>query len=440
MYLSEIAEITKGKLVNLQRDRKVKKFVIDSRKIEEGSFFVPLKGQNFDGHQFIEDSLKKGAVGYFSEFPQKNKNGILVNNSLEALKEVGIYKRNQLSKAIGITGTSGKTTTKELLKLVLSQFFSVYGTEGNYNNEIGVPLTLSNIPEKTEIGIFELGASKKGDIKNLSSIVKQDISVLTTVGHGHSEKFGSFKDILEGKGEIFLQQEFSVLPEFFLPYYEGMLFDYITFGETSDADIQILDVVISDLGTEGTIKYKKDKIRLKIPVYHKSIFENIGAVSGVLYGLDLDPIKSLKILEEKFQGIEGRVKNIKNGNLTIIDDTYNANPISVKNAVYTLNQLNGNKILVLGDMLELGEYSKKLHRDIGKEILNTKIENVFLYGEEVKEIYEVLREKKNVKIFESKNKLSDEISKLSKTDKCFVWIKGSRSMKMEEVVKNLLEG
>ncbi len=440
MYLSEIAEITKGKIINLQKDKRVNKFVIDSRKVKEGDFFVPLKGQNFDGHQFIEESLRKGAYGYFSEIPIKVENGILVNNSLEALKEIGRFKRSKLSKVVGITGTSGKTTTKELLKLVLSQFFSVYGTEGNYNNEIGVPLTLSNIPDNTEIGVFELGASKKGDIKELSSIVKQDISVLTAVGHGHNEKFGTFKDIVEGKGEIFLQHKFAVLPEFFLPYYEGMLIDYLTFGETHDADIQILDVVITDEGTEGVIKYKKDKIKLRIPVYHKTIFHNIAAVSGVLYGLDINPISSLRIIEESFQGIEGRVRNIKKGKLTIIDDTYNANPISVKNAVATLDQLKGNKILVLGDMLELGQFSKKLHREVGQEIINTDIENIFLYGDEVKEIHNLLKGKKNVKLFDNKKEIAEEIIKLNGTDKTFVWVKGSRSMKMEEVIKIILEG
>jgi len=440
MYLSEIAEITKGKLINLKKDKKVKKFVIDSRKAEQGSFFVPLKGENADGHQFIDNSIEKGAVGYFSELPLKISNGVLVENNLNALTEIGKHKRNQLSKVIGITGTTGKTTTKELLKLVLSQFYSVYGTEGNYNNEIGVPLTLSNIPENAEVGVFELGASKKGDIERLSSIVEQDISVLTTVGHGHNEKFGSFKDIVEGKGEIFLQHEFAVLPEFFLPYYEGLLIDYITFGNTEDSDIKILDVKITDEGTEGIIKYKKDQIKLKIPVFHKGIFENIAAVSGVLYGLDLNPISSLKVIEENFEGIEGRVKNFKKGKFTIIDDTYNANPVSVKNAIHTLNQLKGSKILVLGDMLELGEYSKELHREIGKEILNTNIQNVFLYGNDVKEIYQILNGKRNVKLFENKNEISDEILKLSDGTQTFTWVKGSRSMKMEEVVKNLLEG
>jgi UDP-N-acetylmuramoyl-tripeptide--D-alanyl-D-alanine ligase len=440
MYLSEIAEITKGKLINLQKDRKIDRFVIDSRKVKENSFFVPLKGKNFDGHQFIEDSLKNGAVGYFCERHIRNRNGILVDNSLESLKEIGKYKRKKLSKVIGITGTSGKTTTKELLNLVLSQFNSVYATEGNYNNEIGVPLTLSNIPENAEIGVFELGASKKGDIENLSSIVEQDISVLTTVGHGHSEKFGTFQDIVEGKGEIFLNHKFAVLPEFFLPFYESMLTDYITFGTTADADIQILNVEITDEGTEGIIKFKKDKIKIKVPIFHKNIFESISAVSGVLYGLDLNPISSLKIIEEKFQGIEGRVKNFKKKNLTIIDDTYNANPVSVKNAIHTLNQLNGKKVLVLGDMLELGKYSKKLHRELGEEILNTEIENVFLYGDETKEIYEVLKEKRNVKLFENKEKILDEILKLSNGTQMFIWVKGSRSMKMEEVVNNILEG
>ena len=440
MYLTEIAEIVGGKLVSLERDIKVKEFIIDSRKAKEGTFFVPLKGTNHDGHEFISNAVEKGATGYFSERTSNIPNGILVENNLKALTEVGKFKRKKLSKVIGITGTTGKTTTKELLKLVLSENFNVYGTEGNYNNEIGVPLTLSNIPENTEIGVFELGASKKGNIKNLSSIVKQDIAVLTNVGHGHNEKFGSFKDIVEGKGEIFLNHQFAVLPEFLLPYYESYVFDYVTFGYETDSDIQILDVKITENGTEGIIKYKKDQIKLKIPVFHKNIFENIAAVSGVLIGLGLNPISPLKIIEERFKGIEGRVKHFKKDNLTIIDDSYNANPVSVKNAIHTLNQLKGNKILVLGDMLELGNYSQELHREVGREILKTDIKNVFLYGKEVKEIFDILKGKKDVKLFENKNDISEEIKNNLNGNSSFIWIKGSRSMKMEDIVNNLLEG
>jgi len=148
----------------------------------------------------------------------------------------------------------------------------------------------------------------------------------------------------------------------------------------------------------------------------------------------------LKIIEESFEGVEGRVKNFKKGKITIIDDTYNANPVSVKNAIHTLNQLKGNKVLVLGDMLELGEYSKELHREIGNEILNTDIQNIFLHGNDVREIYQVLNGKRNVKLFENKDEISSEILKLSNGTQTFTWVKGSRSMKMEEVVKNLLEG
>ncbi len=218
MDIKDIAKITSGRLINPEQTQKIEKFIIDSRKAQKGTFFVPLKGKNTDGHNFIKNALEKGSVGYFSEKEVSFSNGILVNNTLDALTKVGKYKRKSLQKAVGITGTAGKTTTKELLKLVLSQFFKTYGTEGNYNNQIGLPLTLSNIPENTEIGVFELGANKKGDISDLVNILEPDITVLTTVGDAHNEGFGTFKDIVEAKGEIFNTGEFAVLPEFFLPY------------------------------------------------------------------------------------------------------------------------------------------------------------------------------------------------------------------------------
>ncbi len=437
MDIKDIAKITNGRLINPEQPQKIEKFIIDSRKAQKETFFVPLKGENTDGHNFIQNALENGSVGYFSEKEVSFPNGILVDNTLDALTKVGKYKRNNLQKAVGITGTAGKTTTKELLKLVLSQFFKTYGTEGNYNNHIGLPLTLSNIPENTEIGVFELGANKKGDISELVNILEPDITVLTTVGDAHNEGFGTFKDIVEAKGEIFDTGEFAVLPEFFLPYYESKLINYITFGTESDADIQISDVKITDIGIKGTIKYKKEKIILEIPTFNKAIFHNIGAVAGVLYALGLDPLKPLKILED-FKEIEGRFKTINKGNLTIIDDTYNSNPLSLKNLIDVLNAFKEKKVIVIGDMLELGQHSEKLHREIGQYLLSSNIDKIYLYGDEVKFIKDVIGNKKDLKHFPSKKELSKDLLKEIKNENAVIGIKGSRGMKMEDVVNHLL--
>ena len=429
MNIKQILEITKGKPLNVSNlSTEVSSFTIDSRKKQKNSFFVPLKGSKFDGHLFIEDSLKNGSVGFFTEKPVVFKNGILVENNLKALTQVGIYKRNKLSKAIAITGTSGKTTVKELLSFLLKNFFPTYSTSGNYNNEIGVPLTLANIPENTRIGVFELGAGKIGDITYLSQMVRQDISVLTSVGHGHTEKFGSYENVLKGKGEIFDFSQFAVLPEQLKNFYRKKLKKYITFGE--NGDISYKNVYVSEYGTSGEIFYKNEKIKITVPVYNRAVFKNIAAVAGVLYFLDINPLKHLKLFEE-FSPPKGRGNIIKNGNLTIIDDTYNANPLSVENAIKTISSIKGKKIIVLGDMLELGEYSEKLHREVGKLLRESPIDYLFFYGEKMKFAFE---EAGRGKWFSKKEEIAKEIKNISSKEKVFVLVKGSRGMKMEDVI------
>ena len=439
MKIKDILEITNGKGINLKSpDKNISRFCIDSRKIKKGDFFVPLVGEKFDGHNFIRDSLEKGAVGYFTEKESFNyPNGILVNSTLQALIDIGIYKRKKLKSAIAITGTAGKTTTKEVAKFVLSKFFKTYGTTGNFNNQIGLPLTLANIEEGSEIGIFELGASKIGDIEELVDISNPDIRVLISVGYGHTEGFKSYEGVLKGKGEIFIDSDKNVLPFSLNRYYK--LNKAIMFGEEREADINIGNVKISKDGTYGIISYKNEKIELSIPVFNRAIFYNISAVAGILYYLGINPIRSLSILKE-FQLPAGRGKLIKLKNLQIIDDSYNANPLSVENAIKTLNMIPTKKVLILGDMLELGELSEKLHRDIGKLILKTDIDTVFLYGNDTKYIFDEIENYKQAFYFNNKKVMVNKILDYLNKNREFktILIKGSRGMKMEEVLESLI--
>ena len=439
MRLKEILEITEGKGINIKSpDKEISKFCIDSRKIKKDDFFVPLIGEKFDGHNFIKDSLEKGAIGYFTEKDNINyPNGILVNNTLEALKKIGRYKRNRLNYTVGITGTAGKTTTKELAKFVLSQFFKTYATVGNFNNQIGLPLTLANIEEGSKLGIFELGASKIGDIKELVEMFNPDIRVLISVGYAHTEGFGSYEGVLKGKGEIFIESDKNILPFRLNQYYR--LDKAITFGEEKEADIRITDVKITKEGTSGVISYKNESIRLTLPLFNRSIFYNISAISGILYYLDINPVKPLSVLKN-FELPAGRGKLIRLKDFQIIDDSYNANPLSVENAIKSLNMIPTKKILILGDMLELGELSEKLHRDIGKLILKTDIDTVFLYGSETKYIYDEIKKDRLAFYTDNKKELTDKLISYLNRDKNFktILIKGSRGMKMEEVLHKLI--
>ncbi|WP_028950799.1 UDP-N-acetylmuramoyl-tripeptide--D-alanyl-D-alanine ligase [Sulfurihydrogenibium subterraneum] len=431
MRLTDLAKVVEGQILNFERDLEVNSFTIDSRKSSEGGVFIPLKGTT-DGHNYIEDALNRGSVGYLTEKSLNFKNGILVKDTYQALKKIAIYKRKSIDTVVGITGSSGKTSTKELLNFVLSKFYKTHSTSGNYNNEIGVPLTLSNTPENTHIAIIEMGAGKVGDIDYLNEIVNPDVAVLVSVGHAHVEKFGSFENIIKGKGEIFNKAHYHVLPFDLLHHYKDKLKKFITFGE--EGDIKVYGIRITPEGTAGKIAYKNQVLDLTIPIFNKGVFKNTGAVAGVLYHLGLDPIKSLEVLKD-FSQIEGRGKILKIGNITIIDDSYNANPLSVKNAIETLNEIPTVKVLVLGDMLELGKESEKLHRNIAREIVKTNIDYVFLYGEETKYIKQDLEGKKPV-IYADKKEIAYQIKKLENLNPT-VLIKGSRGMKMEEVIKYL---
>ena len=433
MKISDIAKITGAKTHKI-KDMNIKRFIINSKEAKSGDFFVPLKGSKLDGHDFIEDALNKGAYGSFSSKDIKKENILLVEDTLKALTNVAKYKRKSISTVIGITGTSGKTTTKELANLILSQHFKVSSTLGNYNNHIGLPLSLANCKTNSQVGIYELGTSQKGDIKYLMDILTPDIGVLTSVGYAHTQGFKSFEDIVYEKGEIFKDTKSAVLPDNLLPYYEADLPpDYITFGIEEDADIVISNIKISIDGTYGEIKYKNEKIKLKIPVINEAIFMNLAAVSGILYHLGLNPIKNLTPAEN-FSGIKGRGKLIKTKHLSIIDDSYNANPLSVYNAIKTLSKLKGKKILVLGDMLELGDLSKKLHKEIGTIINRADIDEIILYGEETKYTKQEIKNKP-VYHFTQKEEI---IKKLQHEKNAIILIKGSRGMKLEEVIEELI--
>ncbi|MEZ0323376.1 MAG: UDP-N-acetylmuramoyl-tripeptide--D-alanyl-D-alanine ligase [Hydrogenothermaceae bacterium] len=432
MKFSEVAKILNGELLNFKEDFEVSEFSIDSRKVKADSVFVPLKG-NRDGHQFIEDALKNGAKAYLSENRLNFPNGVIVQDSYKALIEIGIYKRRQTDIIIGITGSSGKTSTKELLNFVLKYHFKTYATSGNLNNEIGVPLTLANIPKDTEIAIVEKGAAKKDDIKYLMEITKPDIGVLTSLAKAHIERFGSFENIVITKGQIFDGVKYGVLPSDLIHHYEDKEVDFITYGK--EGLIKISELKIVEDGTEGVICYKSDRIKLKIPIYNIGTFVNIGAVAGVLYTLGLDPIRNLEVLRD-FKGFEGRgdIKHI--GRYLIIDESYNANPLSVKNSIYSFEKIGGIKVYILGDMLELGEHSKDLHVEVAKTFEESKIDYILLYGNEVKHIYNYLKDKKNVVLFEDKRDMVKFIKNIE-GPQIKILVKGSRGMKMEEVIEYL---
>lgn len=432
MKLSQIAKITNAK-ARIKKDCFINKFVIDSKEVSIGDFFVPLKGSKVDGHQFIEDAFKKGACGSFSSKNINLENVLFVNDTLNALTEIARYKKNFIKTKIAITGTAGKTTTKELLAFSLSKFYEIYFTKGNFNNQIGLPLTLANVDKNYKYGIFELGASRKGDIKYLSKILEQDISIITNVGFGHIAGYKNFEELLTEKLSIIEPSKIAIVNENLKEYINK---EVLTFGYSQYVDAKVLESKLEGNGTYGKIKIDNKIFEIFFPFFNLKIIENSCVVFLIFKILEIDFYKLPEIFRE-FKPLKGRGNIEKIGNLSIIDDTYNANPNSVKNAIDTLNKVKGKKILILGDMLELGEYSKEKHEEIGEFILKSNIDEIYLYGEEVKYTYEILKNKKDVKLID-KAKISEELKKLK--DNYFVLIKGSRSMKMEEIIECLKGG
>lgn len=417
---------------------RVSKFSIDSRDLRGGEVFIALKGSKFDGHDFIKEAFEKGAIGVVSEKDinvPKGKFVIKVDSSLEALRKIASFKRKIFKgKVIGIAGSVGKTTTKELVAYLLSKVGKTYKTPGNLNSQIGLPLAIANAPLDVNFWVLEHGASKRGEIRKLIEITKPHVRLITTIGEEHLEGFGSVDNVIWGNGEMFcgLNNYFNaVIPHGIYNHYSFLPRAWvITFGKKGD--IFFDEFVINDGGTTLYISGEE----FFVPVPSVGMVENLLASFGVLKSLGYD-FKNFKGALRDFKSEKGRMEIICFRNFKVINDTYNANPPSMRNAIKSLNKFkNEKKILILGDMLELGEHSKALHREVG-ELLNTfKFYTVFFYGKEMIEAYKVYQGKKFYA--SSKSELIKLVKKSKKMLKDgLILLKGSRGMKLEEIIEVL---
>ena len=427
----ELARIIGGKLKG--QSIPVYKFSIDSRNIKKGEVFIAIRGSRFDGHDFINDAFQRGAIGVISEKeinPPEGKFAIRVNSSIESLKKIAKYKREKFKgKVVGVAGSAGKTTTKELIAHLLAVKGKVYKTPGNLNSQIGLPLAVANAPLNVDFWVLELGASRLGEVKKLTHIVLPHIRVITSLGEEHLEGFGSFENVIRGNGEIFeywLDDSIAVIPTYAQKYY-SYLKKYITIGKKGDIKGNIKNVSLKG------IKFEVEKTEFFIPVVSLGIFENTLCAFGVLKALGYD-FREFKERLKSFKQTWGRMEVIKFNHLILINDAYNSNPLSLKNAIETISLIDyDKKILVLGDMLELGEYSKKLHEDVGS-FLNTKdFFLVVFIGKEMRHAYEMYKGKKIY--FSSKQDFKNFVVKSGNTFKDgLILIKGSRGMALEELI------
>ena len=407
----------------------------DSRFIRKDELFFSLKGPNFNGNKYAQKAVESGAK--YAVVDEKefaiDERYILVKNCLESLQEISNYHRNKLKvKVIGITGSNGKTTSKELINSVLKTNFKTIYTHGNLNNHIGVPLTLLKISPETEIAIIEMGANHIGEIALLSRISNPDFGYITNFGKAHLEGFGDEEGVIKGKKELYDQ----------IKRKKGLIF------QNSDDDKQIKCIgdypnVFCFGKSKGDIKYlvksvnPEIKIKVNETLIHSSLFGNhnveniMAAVAiGKYFKIDLEKIKTGI---EAYIPSNNRSQIISKGSNKIMLDAYNANPSSMYAAIKFFEEFSEkNKILILGDMFELGKDSNTYHQEIAEYCRNIKNTKIFLVGE-------LFCNTTRFKEFNYSLNIENLISKgdLSKIKNSYLFIKGSRGIKLEKVIDNL---
>lgn len=410
----------------------------DTRTISEGCIFFCLKGENFDGNLFADEAIEKGAAYVMSDNPENahNANCIIVDNVLQTLQALALYHRRQLNVPIlSITGTNGKTTTKELVTAVLARKYKVYATKGNFNNQIGVPLTLLSFPTDIEIGVVEMGASHKGDIAELCAIAEPDFGIITNIGRAHLEGFGDIEGVAHTKLELF-ESVRKKNGHLFINTANQWLAEYknntkhTTYGTTSDATIE---VHIAESNPYLKVLYEGQTISTRLVGEYN--LENVGAAICVGKHFDV-PFEDIKQALEDYCPTNHRSQVMETQTNTLIIDAYNANPSSMKQAIINFAKLTlqPTRVLMLGDMLELGSTSIDEHVAILQTALQCGLSHLFLVGKEFGKAAEQLGVQANC--FANVDELKAYVEQHA-IQHSLILLKGSHSMHMEKMVEVL---
>jgi UDP-N-acetylmuramoyl-tripeptide--D-alanyl-D-alanine ligase len=422
----------------------------DTRTIVDGAIFVALKGKKFDGHKFVKTAVDKGASAVIinksmlKNFDDVDCTIITVKDTTLAYGQLAAEWRKKLkAKIIAITGSNGKTSTKEILAQILSNKNSVQKTLANNNNHIGVPLTLFSCNNSHKYLILELGTNHFGEIAYTANIAKPDYSLITNIGEGHLEFFKNKNGVAKEKVALFTEtikyggKVFVNMDDNLLAAKTNRLKNKITFGFKSKANVKGKLVGIS---TDGLplVQVKKGQVKFeaKINLPGTSNAKNFLAASAILLELGVVPA-DIKKYAAKLIPVEKRMNVIKYPSFTLINDTYNANPVSMKSAIEFLNTFDKKlkRIAVLGDMFELGDKAVLAHKQLASVIKRNRIDEVYTIGKLMKNLSESIKDKKIVnKHFTGKEKLIGFIAEKDFSNSV-VLLKGSRGMKMEELIK-----
>lgn len=458
MTIENIAAACEGTFVGDRNlvTKEIAGAVTDSRQIQKDYLFIPIKGARVDGHDFIPQVFEKGALVVLSDhaLPEETGPYILVSSTTEAMKKIAAFYRTQLScKVVGITGSVGKTSTKEMIASVLEQRYKVLKTEGNFNNEIGLPLTIFKIRAKHEVAVLEMGISDFGEMHRLAAMARPDIGVITNIGLCHLENLGTRDGILQAKTEMFdhLQVDGTVIlngdDDKLSTKKEVNGKPVIFYGVGADSTFDIKkDIYATDIenhGLEGMcakIHTPQGDFDAKIPIPGEHNVYN--ALAGTAVGLQLGlSIREIAQGIASVQTIAGRTNLLQVKGMTVIDDCYNANPVSMKASIDVLAHTSGRRIAVLGDMGELGAEEKELHRSIGKAVAASGIDALFCAGTLAEEYAREAKANPECEVHYKKTReeMTEELLAYVKEGDT-VLVKASHFMEFPKVVEALTKG
>lgn len=450
--VSDIVKATGGKLVCGDENTVINDITTDSRLAASGMLFVPLVGERFDAHDFIAQTIEKGvsAVITHKSVDKNEKTAIIsVDNTQSALQAIAKYYKSLFNiPTVGLTGSVGKTTTKDMIASVLGMKYNTLKTQGNFNNEIGLPLTVFKLCDEHEAAVLEMGMSGFGEIHRLAKIAQHDTAVITNIGMSHIEKLGSQEGIFKAKLEIidFFDKNNTLIvngdDKFLSTVKDKTECNVVMFGiENKSCDITAYDV--EELGADGVcfktdISEKQYKIHIKQAGVH-NVYNALAAICvGIRYGVAMDKIVAGL---ENFELTAMRMSIEKYGNITVINDCYNASPASMEAALKVLSGMNcKRKVAVLGDMLEMGTFAPDAHRNIGIFAAKSKADIVVTVGENAKYIADGAisagMSRQTVISFEKTDDAADKINDIV-TDADAVLIKASRGMHFENIVSQI---
>lgn len=445
LTIREILEGINGRLIQGDQDLKIKGYKIDSRECQKGDLYVPLKGENTDGHRFISNAIDNGCSAILisdMEYLPQNVNVcfpiIQVEDCLEALQNIGKYNRlkHKEIESIAITGSVGKTSTREMISSVLSQKYNLMVTEKNMNGHIGLPLMTAKL-DKQDLGVFETGIDFVGEMDILGKIVTPDIAVITNIGTSHIGKFGSqdiiyrektnIANYLIGKKILLLNKD-----DKYLKKYKNSNVNIIYYSINDASNIIVTNNYIE---FDTKIYGKNEKIRINAIGNHNIINAIIAVRVAEQYNMEANEI--IKGIAS-YENFNRRMEVINLNEITLIDDTYNASPSSTEAGLKTINCLKANrKIAVLADIAELGNYSKEIHNDLAEIFKSIDIDILIAFGNDIKYLYEKAKNYVKESYYCNNSEQAEKIIREIMKKGDLIYFKGSNVMKVNSIIENL---